>query len=279
MRLLVSDSELERRGAVFPNHMILHPDTHYRLIRERSSQKGVGLIVVISARLKTIPPMAALSSHTRPSPFTESAAAYRREDAEMYDRQAREMGWYGHEALYGLMHEYVRRGQTLLDMGIGTGLSTEPFHRAGLQVSGFDSSDAMLLTCADKGFVGQLVRHDLRNPPYPYADATYDHIVSLAVLHLMTDLGPVFREASRIVKPGGIFGFSVEERKENDGSFHLVKSPDGASDVQVFRHAGAEIRRLLEESGFTVRKEFVFLADPREEGGLYFKLFVAQREK
>lgn len=197
----------------------------------------------------------------------------------MYDLQARDMGWHGHEALFGLMHEYVRRGQSLLDMGIGTGLSSEPFHRAGLQVSGFDSSDAMLLTCADKGFVGHLVRHDLLNPPFPYLDGSYDNVISLAVLHLMIDLAPVIREASRIVKPGGMFGFSVEERKEGDEVFHVVGTPGGESEVRMYRHADADVCSMLEESGFLVKKNFTFLADPLHQAGIFFKLYVAQRRK
>lgn len=209
--------------------------------------------------------------------YSKSPGSYRREEAASYDRQAREMGWHGHEALFGLMHEYVRRGQTLLDMGIGTGLSSEPFHRAGLQVSGFDSSDEMLLACADKGFVGALVRHDLLDTPFPYADASYHHVISLAVLHLVRDLGPVFAEAGRIVRPGGIFGFSVEAQKSGQDRSHVVRGGVDDSEIEMIRHADEEVRALLDQSGFEVCKRFEFLADPLHEGGIDFKLYVSKR--
>ena len=61
-----------------------------------------------------------------------------------YDQQVRAYGWWGHEALFGLCFEHVRAGERLLDVGIGTGLASAPFARAGVRVFGFDASPEML---------------------------------------------------------------------------------------------------------------------------------------
>ena len=79
---------------------------------------------------------------------------YQGEDATQYERQVAEQAWHGHEIMFGLMYEYVRPGESLLDIGIGTGLSSLLFHKTGLRVSGFDNSTDMLKGCEPKGFTG-----------------------------------------------------------------------------------------------------------------------------
>ena len=70
----------------------------------------------------------------------------------LYDRKAEEYNWRGPEIIFGLAYPYTNQGESLLDMGIGTGLSSEPFAGAGLKVYGMDISEKMLDICRDKGF-------------------------------------------------------------------------------------------------------------------------------
>ena len=72
------------------------------------------------------------------------SSEYRDEDAAQYEQEAAESGWHGHAILFGMMYEFVNPDETLLDIGIGTGLSSELFHKAGLHISGFDKSAKML---------------------------------------------------------------------------------------------------------------------------------------
>ena len=206
-------------------------------------------------------------------------------DAARYDEQVREHGCHAHEALFGLMYEFVQPGQRLLDIGIGTGLSSCLFHRAGLQISGFDCSQEMLDVCAAKGFAEQLVRHDLQDVPFPYAAHSCDHVISLGVLNFFADLAPVVAEAARIIRPQGIFAFTVEEQKPGQSAAYIFRiggeSAQQSEDVAVpmCRHSDAHVRELLAGSGFTPLKDFEFLADryPAEGIDIYFKAYVARK--
>ncbi len=46
-----------------------------------------------------------------------------------YDQEAEATGWFGSEILFGLSFKFVQTRQTILDLGIGTGLSAELFHK------------------------------------------------------------------------------------------------------------------------------------------------------
>jgi len=199
------------------------------------------------------------------------------EDASNYDQLAAEHGWHGHEALFGMMYEFIRPGETLLDMGIGTGLGSFLFHRAGLQIHGFDRSREMLKTCESRGFAAHLIEHDLRQVPFPYPDNFFNHVISLAVLNFYPELAPVFEEAARIIRPHGIFVFTVEEQKPGQEAEYLIHANEKEA-INMHRHSDAHIRGLLTKHGFTPLKDFEFLADryPAEGMDIYFKAYVAQ---
>lgn len=216
---------------------------------------------------------------------SEKTSDYRGEDATQYESQVVEHDWHGHEILFGLMYEFIKPDETLLDIGIGTGLSSFLFHKAGLEISGFDNSAEMLKGCKSKGFSGEIIQHDLRNVPFPYETDSFNHVISLAVLNFFADLAPVFKEAARIIKSEGVFGFTIEEKKQGQKAQYTMcvnrgsDQADGQFEITMYRHSDERIRDLLESVGFFVLKDFEFLADRYPEQGieLYFKIYIAQK--
>jgi predicted TPR repeat methyltransferase len=212
---------------------------------------------------------------------------YRGEDATLYERQVVEHSWHGHEVLFGLMYEFISPKETLLDIGIGTGLSSLLFQKAGLQISGFDNSREMLAGCTSKGFSGEIIQHDLRNVPYPYEKDSFNHVISLGVLNFFADLAPVIKEASRIIKLKGVFGFAVEEQKPGQTPQYTMRVDTTSAktrepfEITMHRHSDHHIRTLLAHAGFLVLKDFDFLADRYPEQGIevWFKVYIAQKKE
>ena len=56
------------------------------------------------------------------------------QSATGYDEQARKTNWFGPEVVFGLAFEFVQPNESLLDLGIGSGLSALPFYKAGLKI-------------------------------------------------------------------------------------------------------------------------------------------------
>ena len=183
--------------------------------------------------------------------------------ADQYDRQVEAYESYAHDLLFGMSYEFVRPGQRIVDLGIGTGLSSQPFARAGLEVYGADGSAEMLRVCRAKGFARELRRLDLGASPWPYADRFFAHAVSCGVLHFFGDLAPVLREVSRILDQGGVFAFTVavppragDGRGEAVTGFVGLDTPWG---VRTFAHADGYVRGLLGGQGLRVLKRQRFL--------------------
>ena len=201
-----------------------------------------------------------------------------------YDNQARKTNWFGPEVVFGLAYEFVKTGESLLDLGIGSGLSSILFHKAGLQIFGLDGSGKVLKICQAKSFATELKEHDLRDLPLPYPSQFCDHIVSIAVLNSFMELSPLFAEIARIVKTNGIFAFTVEEQKQGQEDSYAInrvgvaEKPDESA-VRLYRHSEDYIAQMSGQNGFELLKalEFVAFRYPVENKDIFFKAYVTRK--
>jgi predicted TPR repeat methyltransferase len=148
-----------------------------------------------------------------------------------------------------MVFERLHPGQSVLDLGIGTGLAAVLLRKAGLTVHGLDLDEDMLGVCRWKGFEN-LKRHDLTTRPYPYATESFDHVVCVGVLPFLPGPLPVFGEATRVLRAGGAFVFMVLDRAE-DETFELVLGPTHTKtdqSVTMYRHSGRQVAQWLEQS-------------------------------
>jgi len=206
-------------------------------------------------------------------------------DARDYDRQVREYEYFAPDVLFGLGYEYLRPGERLLDIGIGTGLASQPFHRMGLRIYGLDGSAAMLDECRKKDFAEDLKCHDLEKRPWPYDDGFFAHAIACGIFQFFGDLRPIFREASRIIKSNGIFAFTVavppaEAGKAADRSsspeFVQIDTPWG---VPIFAHSRTSIAAVLRDCGFSPRKRqgIILPGGPSGQNDMVFAVHLGRR--
>src|SRR5215212_7758758 len=128
---------------------------------------------------------------------------------EGYDRWA---PVYDHDAnpLQALEEPHLRelvgdvRGLSVLDLGCGTGRHTLWLAAAGARVTAVDFAEGMLAEARRKpgAEAVRFLAHDLHDP-LPLPDGAFDRVVSRLVLEHLRDLGGFFREARRVLRPGG----------------------------------------------------------------------------
>jgi predicted TPR repeat methyltransferase len=198
---------------------------------------------------------------------TESADFNQADDfAAEYDECVQQYGWFSPEVLFGLMYEFVEPDDLLLDLGIGTGLSAIPFHRAGVQVYGIDGSRKMLEICEAKDVAVELRQHDIRSAPIPYAENSFDHVIACGVFHLIERVDGIFAEAARLMRGRGALAFTVElldtDRLSEGTLIHdgVLEIKNETSGVVSYRHNHALVENLMSRSGFTTDKALDYVA-------------------
>lgn len=106
----------------------------------------------------------------------------------------------------------------VLDVGIGTGRGSLPLARAGLTVTGVDSSQAML--DQTRQLAGEtpitLLRRDLAD--LGFADASFDTVMSLNVLVHFPHWRDILKEWRRVCRPGGRIVFDIHSQDHEDAA-------------------------------------------------------------
>ena len=95
-------------------------------------------------------------------------------------------------------------GLAVLDLGCGTGRHSLWLAANGAVVTAVDFSKGMMRKARSKpGAEGiRFLAHDLHEP-LPFAERSFDRVVSGLVLEHLRELGPFFTEAHRVLRPGG----------------------------------------------------------------------------
>lgn len=187
----------------------------------------------------------------------EKNSSYK-EFAQDYDRQVREYDSYGHDVLFGMCFEFVKAGETLLDIGIGTGLASEHFAGLGLKVYGLDTSEEMLQACRSKGFTQELTRFDMTRDSIPYDAEFFHHVISCGAFHFLGDLETLFANVARVLKPGGVFAFTVAPQgqvEEDPAVSEPFLKEDTPWGVPIYKHSIPYVRELLAKKDIPVEKE------------------------
>jgi predicted TPR repeat methyltransferase len=135
------------------------------------------------------------------------------------------------------------RSAEVLDLGCGTGLSGAALADVCKRLVGVDVSGNMLQEARARGCYQELAEAEILEWMRAAAPAMFDLVIAADVLVYFGDLGPIFGQARRLLRPGGLFAFSIEVCRDADWRLQ---------DSGRYAQSAAYIERLARQHGFTV---------------------------
>lgn len=151
----------------------------------------------------------------------------------------------------------------VLDLGAGRGISSYAFARSGCEVTSLEPNPSkevgaglIEMLAQESGLKIEVVKE--YGETLPFADETFDVVYGRAVMHHAQDLSRFCKEATRVLKPGGMFIGTREHvlsRKEDLQAFldsHLLHHLYGGENayllseyLDAIRSGGLSLQKVL----------------------------------
>ncbi len=180
-------------------------------------------------------------------------------DAELYDQKQHFVSKFGEDVVEWLQ---PNKGETILDLGCGTGDLAHEISKSGASVLGIDSSVAMIEKAQDKY---PHLQFKVDDGETFRLEEKVDAVFSNSALHWMKRASNVIQSTKHALQPGGRFVVEL------GGKGNIGTIVQGVTEILVQEHdidaslrnpwyfpSLAEYSMLLEEHGFTVVKAHLF---------------------
>lgn len=170
------------------------------------------------------------------------------ENVAVFDRRAQEYDrWFSeNEHAYAseleVLRGFVPEGGSGVEIGVGTGRLAAPL---GIRV-GVEPAGEMATIARSRG----IEVYEGRAEDLPFADATFDFALLVTVICFVEDAAAMFREAHRVLKPGGrvIVGF-IDRTSPLGRKYEANKASNEFYRGAEF-YSAPEVICLLDEAGF-----------------------------
>jgi ubiquinone/menaquinone biosynthesis C-methylase UbiE len=136
----------------------------------------------------------------------KSAAWTSTERAQIYDRTTNSTSDLTHfvtTEYIGLLTQRIAPKSAVLDLGCGTGVLTKALAALGHDVTGVDISHAMLDKIDTGTGLGRITLRQGDVYALPFADASFDGVITRWVIPHFRDWPGIVKEAARVLRPGG----------------------------------------------------------------------------
>ena len=112
----------------------------------------------------------------------------------------------------GQIDQFYPQGCTILDIGCGGGLLTNPLAKKGHHVTGVDLSVSSLEFARRSDATGRVLYLQADAHNLPMQDETFDVVCAMDLLEHVDKPDLVIAQASRLLKPSGLFFFHTFNR-------------------------------------------------------------------
>jgi len=188
--------------------------------------------------------------------------------AALYDTKLGFNTHFGHDLVQLLA---PRPGETILDLGCGTGDLAQKIAESGTTVTGIDNSPTMIARAREKYPTLRFVQADAQDFAFP--PGTFDAVFSNAALHWMKNAASVVACVWNVLKPGGRFVAEFGGKGNIQAVVDAITASLTAAGYPVddpnpwYYPSIGEYATLLERQGFRVTQALHFDRPTRLDDG------------
>jgi predicted TPR repeat methyltransferase len=140
----------------------------------------------------------------------------RRFDEDLLENLGYKVPWLIHEAFF--RHTTIGDSSwNILDLGCGTGLCGPPFAEIKQRLVGIDLSSEMVKEAGRLGVYDELIVGDIVKA-MTGMQPSFELVIAADTVVYIRDLAPVFAAVNGVLRPGGLWIFSIESSEGSDVS-------------------------------------------------------------
>ena len=187
-----------------------------------------------------------------------------------------------------LILPYIKPGFSVLDVGIGTGQSSEKLFTAGCKICGIDISQKMIEICKDKFPEFELYRADLEEKLPMFAGRSFDIVMAIGILEFVEDIDKTINLLVNFLKPLGFLCFTFERYLPKHKLQKWRKSEMGRGAVDPipelltfwnYRYTSREIEEIAQRYKLKIlkTKQFQAYLKSKEKIPIFYGIILAQK--
>jgi predicted TPR repeat methyltransferase len=188
--------------------------------------------------------------------------------AEHYDETVATAGYHLPTDVYDWLKPYITEDmKTVLDLGIGTGLSSEQFQKHGFIITGVDGSETMLEQCRAKKIGTRLIQADLGDGTIPVTGETFDIILCIGMFEFVLEPNTFLKNVSALAAPNALFVLVIRDPALNPqftsmrlGANTIDRVAYEQDGVVAVHHEWSNVKQHLYDGSFTVLEERQLIA-------------------
>ena len=186
-------------------------------------------------------------------------------EGEIYEADAANAEYQAPQNFVTEIKPFIKNANMVLDIGIGTGLSSLVLVSEGKQVCGLDLSKKLLIY-AKRRKPANLILGDLTKP-LPFRNSSFDLVASCATLNYYNDIGKPLQEMQRITKADGIIAFTTSKTGLR------LQTPKRS--IRFFSHNSSYLEEHLDEADLILYTDI--LAHLLEGKQIYYSVYVFKK--
>ena len=175
-------------------------------------------------------------------------------NATVYDAwyQTARGGWIGQQEFSILLKLFTpKAGQSLLDVGCGTGYFSQHFQQSGLEVTGLDPDSAMIEFAKTKESQVKYIEGDVL--ALPFTDKSFDYCSAITSLCFGAEPEKAISELLRVSRHGVILGLLnrhslLYKQKKHSVSYQGARWDTVSEIKQWYRNINHEMKLVIKSA-------------------------------